>query len=160
MVLVSSFEVLAAVAAFESFFEGAFIELRLAEDESTKTISFVVFPLPIVDEAWLVDLSALAVFIPVWKLTEIDGALIRAVVDLEDSEAVPFVLVELPLVDEFSLLVLDTFPWFLSLTVHEGLPPSEVDLPFVVQNYVVFRIDAEVRAIFVFFDSEHRLSVL
>ena len=29
-----------------------------------------------------------------------------------------------------------------------------------MQNYVVFRIDAEVRAIFVFFDSEHRLPVL
>jgi hypothetical protein len=48
LIPVSILEMFHAVAAFQSLFEGAFINLGFAEDEFAKPIFFTIFPFSIV----------------------------------------------------------------------------------------------------------------
>lgn len=82
LVPVSILEELVPVATLQATFEGAFVILRLAEDQSAEAIPLVVFPLTVIDESCLVDLFSFSVFVAFGKLPDIYRSFSGAIVSL------------------------------------------------------------------------------
>lgn len=133
LVFITIFEDLRPMAVLQSLLESSLIVLSLSQDQFSKTVFSALFPLSAITNAVFIELPSFAVLDAIDKLPHVYWCLLWTIRNFKHACSTTLAVPELSLIDKFSRLVLYSFTWFFTLSVHELAPSSEINSALIVQ---------------------------
>ena len=128
---VSVFEMLSSISKFKSIIKISLKALHISKDQFSEAMLFSFLPLSLIPNSIIIKLLAFSMLNSIRKLPDINRNSFWSN-DLDNTWSASFPWLKMPFINEFSIMILQSFSWFFSLSIQELFPSSVVNSSFVV----------------------------